>query len=104
MSSKSKHIFAVDPNECYPGIGEKLQKSVIKKVNEIDKTVNVAPIDEFQNLFIVRAGTLGNELYREQNKGYVQNIGYLTLHATDDPSKKAQFGVWKRMHSSLVLV
>ncbi|MDQ5971654.1 MAG: hypothetical protein QG566_600 [Patescibacteria group bacterium] len=96
---QNEQIFELD--DSFSRMSLKLIDSCIKKIHKINKTVNVAGLDDFTDKYIVRAGKQeGNGLYKEQEEGKVEFVGYLSVRKIENHNKKANFGVWKKILSS----
>lgn len=102
-TSTTKHEFKF--YDGYSRLNKKLMNSVVKKVNESNRVMNVAQLDDFDpDFFIVRVAHPGvHVLYSELKRNIVENLGFITLSATDDETKKVYFGVWKRLRASQIL-
>ncbi len=103
--SVNKHEFeAVD---YYKSLTDKLLEAIVRTVNEAHKGIPIIKLDTFQEHFLVRNGHNGKTteaLYDELSRGRVENLGFVTLQATDDVNKKIIFGLWRNLGGSQVLI
>ncbi len=105
-TTPATHTFSIFIGESAElSITAKMARAIEELVNKITKNVDVVqlPVDQFENMFLVRFGSNSDVLFEEVQNQIVSHIAHVSLKCEVEGKKIIMFGVWKRLKQSEVL-